>query len=389
MTLEEFNSQIAQLKAEGAELAKAGKLEEAEAKKAEIEKMSAEFQAEKEAQAEENALVDNTTIPAQMQAEQKLGEENLEMEKIYDASSVEYKNAFLKHLTGRDDQMTQMENAAFIHTTSNTDAVLPTTMIDKIWDLVSKNHVIMGDITIYRTGTILEIVKHTAIVAGAAEKQTRASGSSDKEGKNPSNDEQNTFVKVTLSGNDFVKAVEISYAEAAMSIDAFEQYLINEIATNIGEALANDAVSSIVSGAASANKIQTATANKVAFSDITGAFALLQRVNAPVVYCTRKTLYTRLATLENTAGQLIYQPSAVAGVPGTLLGAQVKIEDSVADDVLLIGDPKKFVYNMIQDVMVETDKDIKAHKYIYSGYARGEGSLIDDKAFAQLTVKTA
>lgn len=391
MTLEEFNSKIAQLKAEGSELAKAGKLEEAEAKKAEIEKMSAEFQAAKEQQAEENALVDNTTIPAPMQAEQKLGEENEEMEKIYDASSVEYKNAFLKHLTGRDDQMTKMENTAFIHTTSNTDAVLPTTMIDKIWDLVSKTHVIMGDIQIYKTGTILEIVKHTAIAAGAAEKQARkGSGSgTDKEGKAPTNDEQNTFVKVTLAGNDFVKAVEISYAEAAMSLDAFEQYLINEIATNIGEALADDAVASIEDGIASDNKIQSAGVKVLAFADVAEAFGNLERVSDPVVYCTRKTLYNRLVTLQNAAGQLIYQPSAVAGVPGTLLGAQVKIEDSVADDVLLIGDPKKFVYNMIQDVMVETDKDIKAHKYIYSGYARGEGSLVDDKAFVQLTVKQA
>lgn len=380
MTLEQFNEKVTQLKAEGAELAKAGKLEEAEAKKAEIEKMSAEFQAAKEKQAEENALVDVTTIPAPMQVEQKLGEENKTMEKIYDASSVEYKNAFLKNITGRADQMTQQENAAFLHTTQNTPAVLPTTMVDQIWDLVSKNHVIMGDITIYRTGTILEIVKHTAIVKGAAAKKAEGAAN---------DDEQNTFVKVTLSGNDFAKSLEISYAEAEMSIDAFEKYLVNEIATNLGEALADDAVASIEDGIASGNKIQTAAVGKLAFADITGAFAGLARVNAPVVYCTRKTLYTRLATLENTAGQLIYQPSAVAGVPGTLLGAPVKIEDSVADDVLLIGDPKKFVYNMIQDVMVETDKDIKAHKYIYSGYARGEGSLVDDKAFAQLTVKTS
>lgn len=380
MTLEQFNEKVTQLKAEGAELAKAGKLEEAEAKKAEIEKMSAEFQAAKEKQAEENALVDITTIPAPMQVEQKLGEENKTMEKIYDASSVEYKNAFLKNITGRADQMTQQENAAFLHTTQNTPAVLPTTMVDQIWDLVSKNHVIMGDITIYRTGTILEIVKHTAIVKGAAAKKAEGAAN---------DDEQNTFVKVTLSGNDFAKSLEISYAEAEMSIDAFEKYLVNEIATNLGEALADDAVASIEDGIASGNKIQTAAAGKLAFADITSAFAGLARVNAPVVYCTRKTLYTRLATLENTAGQLIYQPSAVAGVPGTLLGAPVKIEDSVADDVLLIGDPKKFVYNMIQDVMVETDKDIKAHKYIYSGYARGEGSLVDDKAFAQLTVKTS
>ncbi len=380
MNLEEFNSQVAQLKAEGAELAKAGKLEDAEAKKAEIEKLSAEFEAAKTQQAEENALQENTIIPAQMQAEQKLGEENTTMEKIYDASSVEYKNAFLKDITGRADQMTQLENAAFVHTTQNTPAVLPTTMVDEIWDLVSKNHVIMGDITIYRTGTILEVVKHTAIVKGAAAKKAEATAN---------DDEQNTFVKVTLSGNDFTKSLEISYAEAEMSIDAFEKYLVNEIATNLGEALADDAVETIASGINSANKITTAAAGKMAYTDITGAFALLKRTNAPVVYCTRATLYNRLATLENSAGQLIYQPSAVAGVPGTLLGAEVKIEDSVADDVLLIGDPKKFVYNMIQDVMVETDKDIKSHKYIYSGYARGEGSLIDDQAFTQLTVKTA
>ena len=380
MTLEEFNSKVAQLKAEGSELAKAGKLEEAEAKKAEIEKMSAEFQAAKEKQAEENALQDNITIPAQMQAEHELGEENKTMEKIYDASSVEYKNAFLKNITGRADQMTQLENAAFVHTTENTPAVLPTTMVDEIWDLVSQNHVIMGDITIYRTGTILEVVKHTAIVQGAAAKKNEGVAN---------DDEKNTFVKVTLSGNDFTKSLEISYAEAEMSIDAFEKYLVNEIATNLGEALADDAISSIESGISSANVLTTSATGKMAFTDITGAFAALKRVNAPVVYCTRKTLFNRLATLENTAGQLIYQPSAVAGVPGTLLGAQVKIEDSVDDDVLLIGDPKKFVYNMIQDVMVETDKDIKTHKYIYSGYARGEGALIDDLAFAQLSVKTA
>ena len=380
MTLEEYNTQLSQLKAEGAELAKAGKLEEAEAKKAEIEKLSAEFQAAKEQQAEANALEDKTTIPAPMQAEQKLGEENNEMEKIYDASSVEYKNAFLKHITGRDEQMTKLENAAFVHTTTNTDAVLPTTMVDKIWDLVSKNHVIMGDLTIYRTGTILEVVKHTAIAQGAAAKKAEGVAN---------DDEKNTFVKVTLSGNDFTKSLEISYAEAEMSIDAFENYLINEIATNLGEALADDAVSTIESGIASANKITTSTVGKMTYAEILSAFAALKRVNAPVVYCTRKTLYTRLAALENTAGQLIYQPSATAGVPGTLLGAQVKIEDSVADDVLLIGDPKKVVYNMIQDVMVETDKDIKTHKYIYSGYARGEGALVDDESFATLTVKTA
>lgn len=376
MKYKEFAAKLAAMKAEGAELTKAGKVDEAEAKKAEIEQFIAQFDAEKEQAANENAVKDQVAVAPVAQSVAPMGEENKDM-KILDASSKEYRNAFLKHISGRDDQMTKLENEAFTQTTANTPNVLPTTMVNQIWDQVSNNHVIMGDITMYRTGTILELVKHTEIAAGKAKKVAENAAN---------DDEQNTFVKVTLSGNDFSKNVELSYAAAKMSLDALESYLTNEIATNLGEALADDAIATIESGINAANKLP---ASKVTFADLAKAFGQLKRVNAPVVYLTRATLYNRLATLENTAGQLIYQPSATAGVPGTLLGAQVKIEDSVADDVILIGDPKKVTYNMIQDIMLETDKDIKLHKYVYSGYARGEGVLIDDKAFAMLSVTTA
>lgn len=386
MKLEEFNAKVAELKAEGAKLAQAGKLEEAEAKKKEIEALEASFQAEKEAQAEENAINKGSAVQVDMQNEQKLGEENI-MEKVFDASSVEYKNAFLKHISGRDDQMTKMENAAFVHTTSNTPDVLPTTMLNQIWDLVSKNHVIAGDITQYKTGTILEVVKHTAIVKGAA--------GTVNENAAPANDEQNTFVKVTLSGKDFAKTVEISYAEAEMSIEALEGYLVQEIATSMGEAIADDIITTLkatgagTNGIAVANRVETKTVSKMVFADIAGAFALVKRANNMTVYCTRATLFNRLAQLEDTAGHLIYQPSATVGVPGTLLGAPVKIEDSLNDDEILIGDPKRIVSNVINDIMVETDKDIKVHKYIYSGYARMECALVDPESMALLTVKTS
>lgn len=376
MTLKEYNEQLAALMAEGAQLAKDGMLDEAEQMKARVTELTNAFEAEKAAKAEDNMLNRSTAVPAQLRSETHTGEENT-MPEMLDASSKEYRNAFLKYISGREDQMTKLENAAFTHTTENTPAPLPTTMLNEIWDLVKKNHVIVGDITLYKTGTILTLVKHTAIVQGKA-KSVKENTAND--------DEQNTFVTVTLSGKDFSKSVELSYAEAAMSIDALESYLTNEIATQLGEALADDVVTTVEAGINTANKV---TAIKtLAFTDITKAFGLLKRVKDVTVYCTRATLYNRLATLTNTAGQLIYQPSATAGVPGTLLGAQVKLEDSVADDVLLIGDPKRVVGNMIQDVMVETDKDIKLHKYIYSGYARGECVLVDGQSFAQLTVTT-
>ena len=377
MKLEEFNAKVAELKAEGAKLAQAGKLEEAEAKKAEIESLEASFQAEKEQQAEENAIHMDNTVQANFQAEQTLGEENKTMEKIYDASSIEYRNAFLKHISGRDDQMTKMENEAFVHTTQNTPNVLPTTMVDQIWDLVSKNHVIVGDVTTYRTSTILEVVKHTAIVQGAAAVKNEGVAN---------DDEKNTFVKVTLSGKDFVKSVEISYAEAKMSIDALEAYLIQEISSNIGEAIANDMVSTIEGSIDNDNKFNAATSGTLVFADVTKAFGKLKRNAKTVVYCSQATLFNYIVGMTNSAGQLIYQANANEGANGFLLGAAVKIEESVADGKILLGDPKKVVNNVVQDLMVETDKDIKAHKYIYSGYERSECALIDTVAFAEITI---
>ena len=297
---------------------------------------------------------------------------------VYNAASPEYRSAFLKNLLGED--LSKEERAAFVHTTTNTGNVLPTTMLNRIWDLVSTEHSIMGDITVYRTGTILEVVKHTAIAAGAA-KVVAENAAND--------DEQNTFVKVTLSGKDFSKHVDISYAMERMSLDALEQYLTSEIARQLGAAMAADIVSQIGTDMAAGNKKTTAKAATVTFAEVAALFGSLQRVSNVVVYGKRSTIYTYLVGMVDASGRPVFQTTAQQGAAGSLLGATIKVEDAVADNVLLIGDPSKVVYNMVQDIMIESDRDIKKHVTTYSGYARGQGALIDGSAFAQLTVTTA
>lgn len=298
--------------------------------------------------------------------------------RTYGAGSKEYRNAFLKNLLGLD--MTSEERAAFVHTTANTAAVLPTTMLDSIWDLVSQRHAIMGDITIYRTGTILEVVKHTAIAQGAA--KTVA--------ENVANDdEQNTFVKVTLSGKDFSKHVDISYAMERMSVDALERYLIDEISASLGDAMADDVITQIGTDMAGGNKVNSAANSALTFKELAALFGKLKRVGAVTVYATRSTIYNYLVGMVDTTGRPIFQSAAQAGQEGFILGAQIKVEDSVADNVVLVGDARRVVYNMIQDIMIESDKDIKKHVTTYSGYARGSGALIDPDSFAQLTITTA
>ena len=88
----------------------------------------------------------------------------------------------------------------------------------------------------------------------------------------------------------------------------------------------------------------------------------------------------------DTTGRPIFQQNANESIRGTLMGFPVKVEDAIADDLVWIGDPKQVVGNMVQDIMVESDKDIKKHVNIFSGYARFQCKLLASKAFAKLDV---
>lgn len=306
----------------------------------------------------------------------------LEAREKFKVGSDEYRTAWCKEMLGLP--MTEEERTAFVHTTGTTSGqtagyTVPTTLLNTIWDLIEEKHSILGDITIYRTGTILEVAKRTAIAAGDA--------ATVSEGAAPSNDENNTFAKVTLSGKDFAKTVEISYALGIMSIDGFEQFITNEIADRLGAALAADVITQIGTDYYSTgNDLDVATSGKVVWSDIAGAFAVLKNATNVTVYASQATIYKYIVGMTDSTGRPIFQQTANEGVRGYLLGAPVKVEDAITDDLIWIGDPKQVVGNMVQDIMVESDKDIKKHVNIFSGYARFQCSLLAPKAFAKLDV---
>ena len=296
--------------------------------------------------------------------------------------SKEYRDAWCKEMLGLP--MTEEERTAFVHTTGKAEGqtagyTVPTTLLNRIWDLVEERHAILGDITIYRTGTILEVAKRTAIAAGDA--------ATVSEGAAPSDDENNTFAKVTLSGKDFAKAVEISYALGIMSIDGFEQFITNEIADRLGAALAADVITQIGTDYDNShNDLDCATSGKVVWTDLTGALSVLKNVRDVVVYASQATIYKYIAGMVDTTGRPIFQADANERIRGYLMGFPVKAEDAIAADLIWIGDPKQVVGNMVQDIMVESDKDIKKHVNIFSGYARFQCALLAPAAFAKLDV---
>ncbi len=295
-----------------------------------------------------------------------------------------YHDAYFRHLTNADgdeepaagdDAAAQAEE--FLHTTGMDNAPLPTTTLDQIWDLVNGTHTLLGDVNMLRTGVLITVTKHTSIVKGKAKKTAEGEA----------NDaEENTFVQVTLAGNDYSKFIDISYAMANMAIPAFEQYLIQELSKQLGEDMTDDVYTEIKTNVAAANKITVATSGTLTYKELCAAFGELERVDQVCVYGKRKAIFTHLVGMVDDNGRPVLQQDPTGKIVGVALGAQIKIDDSVEAGKLLIGDAKKVTYNLVTDIMIETDRDIKKHVITHSGYARGEGALIDDKAFALVTV---
>ena len=282
-------------------------------------------------------------------------------------ASEEYRSAFYANLRG---EATEEQRSALL--TAGTDAIaIPKALDDKIWDNIYTDHPILGDIDIKRTGVILEVTKHTKVKAGKAGKVEEGTAATL---------EDNEFVKVTLVGQDYAKTVELTYAAAKMSQGALEDYLATEVANSMGEALATEIFAKMKTDLGAA-AVTVAKGKNLTFPDFCKAVGSVQRGTNLKVYTSRAKKFEQIVGMVDTAGQPVFRD-------GCTLGYDVK-EDAAAGDDIFIVDTSKFVLNMVQDIMIENDRDIKTHKIIISGYARAEGCMRDAGAGAYITFATA
>lgn len=294
-------------------------------------------------------------------------ERNME-NRPFTLASEEYRSAFLKHLRG--DDMTDTEKRAFTFLTTNTTAPLPEVMQNHIIDLIGEAHPIVADVYTLGSGASITIPVATSVTADAGKTAEGAS----------SNELEIKFEDVNLSGEDYTANVKMSYKMQRMAIPAFEDYIVSQISARLGAKLAAGIVETIKTKMAADNKF-----TGVDYAGICAGFGALKRVGTVIVYGTRKGVYNKIVGMVDSQKRPIFQQPITATAAGSLLGCTIKFEDALDDDELLIGDPKKYLQNVVAPVVIETDKDLDTHQVVYSGYTCQEGTLTDDKAFSLLS----
>ena len=292
-------------------------------------------------------------------------EDNTMENRTFTIASEEYRSAFLKNLRG--EEMNDVEKRAFTFMTTNTTAPLPEVMQNRIIDLIGEAHPIVADV--YRMDS------HTAITIPVA-KSIAADAGKTAEGAD-SNELQITFDNINLAGEDYTANVTLTYKMQNMAIPAFEDYIVAQISARLGSKLAADIIAGIKEGMAEGNKVATG----VNYANICAGFGELKRVGTVIVYGTRKGVYNKLIAMVDGNKRPIFQQAITAGAAGSLLGCTIKFEDALGDNELLIGDPKKYLQNVVAPVIIESAKDLQNHTVVYSGYTCQEGVLTDDKTF--------
>lgn len=376
-----------------------GKFEEMKAKKAEIEKLDADFEAISKEQANLAAL--ENKVPAYNPENASITPTgNTTVVGTTDQSNkIDYETVFAKVALKRQLNNSEIEiynkynlENAYTHSTTNTAVVIPDSVIGGIMKKAKELHPIINDIRTLGIKGNIKFPKHTAIVSGDAKYYTE-----DAE----TEDEENTFGSIEITGHDLSKSVTVTWKLQEMAVEEFIPFLQEELGERMGAAKAYAIIRGTGVSApkgiltvlnAQADKPQVKTyATKIGYTDLTAGMAKIssEAANGAKVYVNNSTLWNDLANILDAQGRPIFIPDPTASGVGRILGKLVEVEDALADGEVLIGNANKgYVMNIQEKMKLVTEQHAKLRKTDFVGYEVNDGNVLDERAFA-LIVKAA
>lgn len=289
--------------------------------------------------------------------------------------------------------LTAMEQrAAFTVTTSNTDKVVPVELKNEIISLIDNSTALFSDVTRDTIPGQYELVRHKSITKGDAAKTA--------EGAAPTDEEQNVFGRITLTGDEIKKTVKLSRKMMVQSLDSFRTYINREVSARCGVAGDKIVLAKLVDstlGMAAGNKINAAKAGTLTKADVMKALSLLKTYGNPAakgvrIYANQSTIWNQIAAIEDATKRsyFIDERDDDPTVKGRIFGSIVKLEDNLEDGVIMLGYPDLFRSNLFDGPVVEavTLPDGSWNTAI-NGYMLYDGGLAVPESFVQLTVGTA
>ena len=355
MNVEQLEARQTELAAMGTE----GTTEELEARASELEAIRAELEARKAAaEAAEELRQD---VAEGHDAAVKVFKEERTM--TYEVNSPEYRDAFLRHLMGKE--LTAEERTAV-----TAAAAIPTETANKIWGKLELYPILNAiDVMHVPNGLVMPVegtINNAAVVAMG----------------NAATDSADTLAPVSLGAYKLIKTVEITADVAAMAIPAFEAWLVDRLANKLFRLAATKVAAGTGTNEPTGLATITATGNTYTSTGITYADLLKIIASVPSEYLpgasfvmSRDTFWKGVKALKTDNDVRVVNTDVGSPAAYNILGFPVILEDQIGTDVIF-GDLKEgYVLNFAKDVTIDRDESVafRTGSTVFRGMALADG----------------
>lgn len=375
-TLEEINKRMAEIS------------EEIKDENADVETLSKEVD---ELQEERKVLVEKAeTRKATLERIAKSNEgvierkdeEKMEERKELGLNSEEYRSAYFKKLLGRE--LTEAEERAFA--VAGVDGAMPVQTSEDIIKKLSQYAPMIEEITLLHVpGAVKFAVEGTKTEGALHTENATITGDSD------------TLITVSLAGYEVTKLIQVSKSVEKMTVASFESWLIDMIAEMVGvkieDLIFNGTGSSQAKGIDkitwnATNSITIAKGGNITADNVRTLIALLPGGydNGSKMYMRKSTLFNRIMGLQDNAKHDLVKE---ANGKYYVYGYEVKLSDKAPANEIILGNCKKYVGNLAEDINVTKQFDINTNSNKYLGCAMFDGKPAIEEAFVKLVQATA
>lgn len=309
-------------------------------------------------------------------------------ERIFTPETVEYRDAYMKNLQGKPmsiEERTALSGASY---------VIPTETLNKIYGKLEENQLIREIDALYVPGYVSV---PTAATVNDASWIAMASASTD------SSDAMGT---VSLTAKKLIKTIEITADIQAMSIPAFQGWLVNKLAQKMEAAIC----AAIVNGAGSTSVPQgvgqcgITTSTAIAGATLAKLSAFMGGLKAPyhngaIWVMSAENFFTYVLPLASDSNGYLVQD----GIGYRLLGHRVVLDDNVdackfksgstaeaanADHIIFGNFKAGYVFNFGEGIQVEADNSVsfRSGSTVYRAMALCDGAVADKDAFVWTTI---
>ena len=304
-----------------------------------------------------------------------------EMEKNYNVNGAEYRSAWVKDLMGKE--LNTEERAAL----TSANAVIPTGIAEEVYSIVEASPLVDAVDVSHITGYVTFPVETAASDAAWVAMGTAATDGTD------------TLTPITLNAYKLIKTVEITADISAMSVAAFEKWIVARLADKIlkavNNAILNGTGASQPSGIFKVKNSATGTFTKagMTYKDLMKVLAALPTGYAAngTLVMNRALFYGDVLGMTDSNGQKVCVADAQSPAKFNVLGYPVIIDDNCPADKLLCGDLKAQKFNFASDTEVKPDASVgfRSGSVVWRAMTLADGNLGDARAIVRFDRATA